>query len=361
MRVVASVGLLMFSAQIASADIAAAPRHWEVDPKPFRKEDGKDNEAHKALSGAACVPDTNRCLVVNDEGRFAQFFEIHGTTIVPKEVIGLLPDWNGKKKKKEKNNELDAEGVAYVESKTDAALGYFYITGSHGLSREGQRQDSRYQVLRFPVSTATGRPTFPFDTEEVAPQIEPATTLGPAIANLLKVGKFTKSKLHENGVTVEGLAILGDEALFGLRAPCIGGQAFVVRAPVEALFSGAPFTAKESPLALGHNAGIRDLAKVDDGVLILSGRSNDKGTKGAFTCDTPDPEADPVAQVWLWSGNHGDAPENLGTLPGVSKSDKAETLLVLGEDTASYRVLVWFDDEPNGKPKEYVIDKQKHR
>lgn len=360
MRVVASIGLLLLSAQISYADIVRTTQKWEVDPKPFRKEDGNKNEAHKSLSGAACVPDTNRCLVVNDEGRFAQFFEIHGTTIVPKEVIGLLPDWNVSKKE-DRKNELDAEGVAYVASKTDAALGYFYITGSHGLSREGVRQPSRYHVLRFPVSTATGRPTFPFDTETVAPQIQPATTLGPAIAALPKVGKFADHKLHKNGVTVEGLAILREDALFGLRAPCIGGQAFVVRAPLEALFSGKPVTATASPLALGHNVGIRDLAKVDDGVLILSGRSNDKDTKGAFNCDTPGPDADPVAQVWLWSGKDGDAPEKLGTLPGVSETDKAETLLVLREDPTSYRVLVWFDGEANGKPKEYVIDKPKHR
>lgn len=357
MRVVASIGLLLLSAQISYADIVRTTQKWEVDPKPFRKEDGNKNEAHKSLSGAACVPDTNRCLVVNDEGRFAQFFEIHGTTIVPKEVIGLLPSRDGDKKMKE----LDAEGVAYVKPATEGAPGYFYITGSHGLSREGKMQPSRYHVLRFPVDPGTGRPTFQFDAETVAPQIQPATTLGDALQHIELVGTYAETDLDRNGLTVEGLAILRDEALFGLRAPCIAGQAFVVRTPLEPLFSHAPVTAKESPLALGHNVGIRDLAKVDDGVLILSGRSNDKDTKGAFNCDTSGPDADPVAQVWLWSGNDGNAPENLGTLPGVSKSDKAETLLVLREDPTSYRVLVWFDGEANGKPKEYVVDKPKHR
>ncbi|MCG5235909.1 DUF3616 domain-containing protein [Xanthobacter oligotrophicus] len=353
MRVVASAGLLLLSAQIASADIVRAPQDWQVQPPPFRTEDGNDNKANAALSGAACVPSTNRCLVVNDEGRFAQFFEIDGTTIVPKEVIGLLPARDDTKKIKE----LDAEGVDYVAPRAAGAPGYFYVTGSHGLSRNGKKQPSRYHVLRFPVDPPTGRPTFPFDAETVAPQIKSATTLGPAIAKLPEIGQFAPKKLDENGVTVEGLAILGDEALFGLRGPCIAGNAFVVRAPVEALFSGAPLTAKASRLALGDNVGIRDLARVQDGVLILSGRSNDARGTAAFNCEQPGPAPIPDAQVWFWSGKDGDPARPLGTLPGVPKSDKAETLLVLGEDATHYRVLVWFDGIADGGATEFSIGK----
>ncbi|ABS68457.1 conserved hypothetical protein [Xanthobacter versatilis] len=358
MRFAASVGLLLFSTQFASADIVSPPQQtWQVKPPPFRQEDGNDNRANEALSGAACVPDTNRCLVVNDEGRFAQFFEIDGTTIVPKEVIGLLPSRDGDKKMKE----LDAEGVAYVAPRAAGAPGYFYITGSHGLSRKGKLQPSRYHVLRFPVDSATGRPTFPFDAETVAPQIESAATLGPAIANLPDIGQFAPKKLDENGVTVEGLAILDDEALFGLRGPCIAGNAFVVRAKVEALFSGKPFTAKASPLALGDNVGIRDLARVKDGVLVLSGRSNDARGTAAYNCEKPGPAPIPDAQVWLWSGKDGDTARPLGTLPGVSNSEKAETLLVLAEDDNHYRVLVWFDGKADGGATEFVIDKPKRQ
>lgn len=355
MRLVASVGLLMLSAQFASADIVRPPQTWQVQPPPFRKEDGNDNTANAALSGAACVPGTNRCLMVNDEGRFAQFFEIDGTTIAPKEVIGLLPSRNGKKEMKE----LDAEGADYVAPRAAGAPGYFYVTGSHGLSRKGKMQPSRYFVLRFPVDPATGRPTFPFDAEAVAPQIEAAATLGPAIAALPEVGPFATRNLDENGVTVEGLAIVGEEALFGLRAPCIAGHAFVVRAPLGPLFSGAPFTATASRLALGDNVGIRDLARVQDGVLILSGRSNDARGTAAFNCEQPGPAPIPDAQVWLWSGKDGDPARPLGALPGVPRTDKAETLLVLGEDATRYRVLVWFDGQPDGGATEFLIGKEK--
>lgn len=355
MRIAASVGLVLLSAQVASADIVRAPQAWRVDPAPFRQADGNKNKANEELSGAACATGTNRCLVVNDEGRFAQFFEINGTTIAPKEVIGLLPPKIGGKTMKE----LDAEAADYVAPRAGAvgASGYFYVTGSHGASRKGKAQPSRSFVLRFPVDPATGHPTFAFDAEDAAPQIERSAALRAALAKLPEVGSFAERRLDENGVTVEGFAVLGQEALFGLRGPCIAGHAFVVRTPLEAVFSGAPVTATTSRLALGDNVGIRDLARVQGGVLILSGRSNDTRGKAAFNCEKPGVAPEPGAQVWFWSGKDGDAARNLGTLPGLPATHKAETLLVLGEDAARYRVLVWFDGVPDGDPTEFFIGK----
>lgn len=353
MRMTASVGLLLLFVQFAWAGIDRAPETWRVTPAPFEQKDGTDDTANENLSGAACVPGTSRCLVVNDEGRFAQFFQIGDHTIIPGEIIGLLPQEIGGKAMKE----LDAEGVAYAEPRAPGAPGHFYITGSHGASRKGKAQPSRYFVLRFPVDPETGRPTFPFDAEGDAPQIARTAALGSAIASLRRVGRFAGRRLDENGVTVEGLAILEDEALFGLRAPCIAGHAFVVRTRVDALFSTGPVTATASRLALGDNTGIRDLARVHDGVLILSGRSNDARGKTAFNCEQPGSAPVPEAQVWFWSGKDGDAARLLGTLPGIPRSHKAETLLVLGEDAARYRVLVWFDGVADGGPTEFLIGK----
>ncbi|MGO4122976.1 hypothetical protein AB4Z01_01190 [Inquilinus sp. YAF38] len=112
-----------------------------------------------------------------------------------------------------------------------------------------------------------------------------------------------------------------------------------------------------SPLALGDNVGIRDLAKVKDGVLILSGRSDDERGDQKFTCEEQRTPPWPLSSVWFWSGKDGEVAKPLGPLPGVAATDSAETLLVLDESTTAYRVLVLFDGVANGKPVEFNIRK----
>ncbi|MFG1246831.1 DUF3616 domain-containing protein [Xanthobacter flavus] len=354
MRIIASLALLLISTGIARAEIVRSPTTWRVDPAPFRT----DKDANTSISGAACATGTSTCLVVNDETRFAQFFTLGTGTISPGAVIGLLP----KKVDGAKMKELDAEGAAYAPPRTPGAPGHFYVTGSHGASRENGVQPSRFFLLRFPVDAATGLPTFAFGAGDPPREIQPTTSLRTALARLPEIGAYAEKPLDENGLTVEGFAILDGEALFGLRAPCIGGRAFVVRAPLDPLFSREPVTARASSLAMGDNTGIRDLAAVKGGVLILTGRSNDARRGKTYSCERPVSETAndamagvPDAKVWLWSGKDADAPLLLGALPGVSTGMKAEGLLVLAEDASGYRILVWFDGLPDGAPLEFSV------
>ena len=354
MRLVASLALLLISTGIARAEIVRSPTNWRVEPAPFRT----DKDANTSISGAACATGTTTCLVVNDETRFAQFFTLGTGTISPGAVIGLL----AKKVDGARMKELDAEGVAYVPPRTPGAPGYFYVTGSHGASRKGDVEPSRFFLVRFPVDAATGLPTFAFGADEPPREIQPTSALRAALNRLPEIGTYAEKPLDENGLTVEGFAIFDGEALFGLRAPCIGGRAFVVRARLDPLFSGAPISARASSLAMGDNTGIRDLAAVQGGVLILTGRSNDARRGKTYSCERPiSGAADdamagvPDAKVWLWSGKDADAPLLLGTLPGVSTEMKAETLLVLEENASGYRILVWFDGLPDGAPMEFTV------
>jgi hypothetical protein len=153
------------------------------------------------------------------------------------------------------------------------------------------------------------------------------------------------------------VAVRGDDLFLGLRAPSVDGNAFVLRFAVADLFKDEVPKATLKRLPLGPGVGVRDLAAVEDGLLILAGRSLDSD---------PDPQAPPGCRsqtsipaqtVWLWSGRDADAPRLLGTLPGVDRSDKAETLLVLEENDSFYRVLVLFDGPDNGAPTEFRIGK----
>jgi hypothetical protein len=58
--------------------------------------------------------------MVNDQKKYAQFFSVDGTTI--------MPDPNGIIRLSDAEGDPDAEGTAYAD-------GYFYVTGSHGRSR----------------------------------------------------------------------------------------------------------------------------------------------------------------------------------------------------------------------------------
>lgn len=354
MRIIASLALLLISTGIARAEIVRSPTTWRVDPAPFRT----DKDANTNISGAACATGTTTCLVVNDETRFAQFFTLGTSTISPGAVIGLLP----KKVDGARMKELDAEGAAYVPPSTPGAPGHFYVTGSHGASRENGVQTSRFFLLRFPVDAATGLPTFAFGPGDPPRDIQHTPALRTALTRLPEIGGYAEKPLDENGLTVEGFAILDGEALFGLRGPCVGSRAFVVRAPLDSLFSGEPFSARASSLAMGDNTGIRDIAAVRGGVLILTGRSNDARRGKTYSCERPVAGAAddtvaglPDAKVWLWSGKDADAPSLLGTLPGVSTGMKAEALLVLAEDASGYRILVWFDGLPDGAPMEFTV------
>lgn len=351
MRILASIALLLVWTSTAGAEIVRSPTVWRI-AAPFDAERG----ANTAISGAACATGTGTCLLVNDETRFAQFFTLGNGSISPGKVVGLLPKQVGGVKMKE----LDAEGAAYVPPSTAGAPGYFYVTGSHGAAREGKVQPSRFFLIRFPVDAATGLPTFAFGRDEPAGEIQRTASLRTALPHLEKIGKSDGQALDENGLTVEGFAVAGGEALFGLRGPCIAGRAFVVRTALDPLFTGAPVTARASSLALGDNTGIRDLAAVQGGVLILTGRSNDARRGKTYSCERPvsavTNEANvPAAKVWFWTGRDGEEAILLGALPDVSREMKAETLLVLAEDTAGYRVLVWFDGPPNGAPMEFTI------
>ncbi len=129
-----------------------------------------------------------------------------------------------------------------------------------------------------------------------------------------------------------------------------GGRAFVVSVPEQAVFGQAAPAAVVSRLALGTDRrgrkhGVRDLAPVAGGFLVLAGPALPEGN-----------EAKGEATVFFWSGPGGRA---IPLRPvGLERQGvKPEALLVLGEDAASYRVLVIHDGVEGGAPTEHRIGK----
>ncbi|MET1413268.1 DUF3616 domain-containing protein [Roseibium sp. HPY-6] len=350
MRLFLVVLLASLMTSPAFADIERLKSKWKVKPD-FEK----SGAARESISGADCAPDGGWCLAANDEKNYAQFFQIGKDRLDPDKngVIRLLP----KKVDGEKMDEIDAEGVVFVPSGDDNAPSYFYVTGSHGLSRGGDLQPSRYWLFRFPVETGTGKPTFTFDDKEVAPEVERTDLLADTIDANPDLTSYFEGKLDQNGVTIEGISEMDGDMLFGLRSPCLANHAFILRVPGSELFKETPPSSTTEKVELGDNVGVRDLTRVKDGLLILAGRSDDRRGVQDFTCGEDRSPPSPPPSLWFWSGKNGDSAEPFGALPGVDVNASAETLLVLEETQTAYRVLVLFDGEKNGAPVEFLVSK----
>ncbi|UPT93612.1 DUF3616 domain-containing protein [Bradyrhizobium barranii subsp. apii] len=129
----------------------------------------------------------------------------------------------------------------------------------------------------------------------------------------------------------------------GFRGPSKGGNAYVLTVDAKAVFTeNMPLKAKliDPPLALGTTTGIRDIAAVSGGLLLLTGPVNEQQIAPAVVFyDTS-------------SGKLGPS----HTLSVADSTAKAETLLVLSDVSGEpWRVLVMFDGPENGAPTQYVV------
>lgn len=317
--------------EAAAPTLAPTSAGWTISPSlPDAKE-------AKNISGAACYQvngERKSCLLAGDEadtGRYARFFSIDGHTIVPGPTITLL----SKKENGKKMKEADVEGVSFDD-------GYYYLIGSHGLSKtQAEFQASRFFVLRFQVDTGTGMPRFPFGAETRPPEVELSDRLRGVIAATPELQQYAEKPLDAHGVNIEGLAVRGNRLFLGFRGPVLNGQALVMSVDVDAAFGNAPAKPHVFPIALGDGVGVRDLAAVEDGFLVLSG-----------------PEADETgdADLFFWDGQ-STAPKRLGRLGGLPDQAKPEAILVLAEDTEAYRLLIMSDGIAGGAPMEYRVEK----
>ncbi|BAU93841.1 hypothetical protein MPPM_5236 [Methylorubrum populi] len=333
----------------------------EPEGKPYTfKEDlrgsGKKEDAAAAydVSGIACIlraSGKRRCLVVNDEGRKAQFLTIDDRSIDPKKTIDLIgkaPDpatrgtvFAGKQcpdKGPAKFKEFDGEGVAYAKP-------YFYAVGSHGCGRRKDTLNTSSMILARIRVDDEGKPDVEDDDRPEA-AVETTYRLGEVLAGADRVGaSFLESLSEANGLNIEGIAVVKDRLYAGLRAPSIAGEAFLVEADLDALFAEGhgPYQGKRRtiPIKVGKDAGIRDLAVLEDGrLLVLTGPAQEQ-PKVAY-------------KLFLFDPARGGDPQLLGELDELDDAERAgkpEAVTAIGPD----RVLVLFDSLRNGGPRAYKL------
>lgn len=313
--------LLVTGEQVPAPIFRAGAWRLEARPEPWTF---AGFEGAKDLSGIAAAPG-GPALVVSDEPHAAQAARIDATsrTVTAGPLVPLLPE----------GAEADLEGVAVSgDGRT------FYATGSHGAGRKtGDVEPSRRFVFRIPSPPAAGGE---FGPAEASAALMDWAARDPVL------GPYTGRPLQRNGFNLEGLAWRDGRLWFGVRAPNLDGDAFVIEAEPAALFAGGAATATLHRVHIGPGLGLRELAAVRDGFLLLAGEACAEASKQIP--DSMAAAADPGFSFFAWRPGAASAVP-IGRLPDAP--GKAEGLLVLRDDLASVDVLVLFDGPSQGAPR----------
>jgi hypothetical protein len=280
----------------ASEEAKPVSGPWEAGEFTFP---AKQKKTRKSLSGIACpsVPGASAksCLVVFDEGTQAHYVTIStgGYTIDNTEVALRASD-----------DELDAEGAT-----TDGE--FYYVTGSHSAKRNScESNPGSRHVIRFAVDPASGKAKYDAERRLVGYRDTGALwrlmAAQPALKDSVGEQKCLGTEpprdapelKGQRGVNIEGIAAGKDGALhFGFRGPALNGSAPVLTVDARALFESDDPKATVTTLEIGTGRGIRDLATVKDGILVLAGPDDDKSNEKVGWI------------VGLWNGVPSDKPK----------------------------------------------------
>jgi hypothetical protein len=260
--------LLLLGSNITAHSAPITPDSIPAVQGRFLGEDGAESAD---LSGIACPLEAasgpKRCLVVDDQTKLIQFSDLDASTFsaseeiilfdkaAPDNVVGAAPSSNNCKKTDD-FKDLDGEGVTFDGPKVA------YVVGSHGCGRNTDKfRASSFLLMKV-------------DLHEATPVVTGTFRLSEIFANSGRLQPNFTKMLSKNGLNIEGIAAVGGLLYFGLRAPIIDDSATLVAVSADDLFQITLNALKyrEIPVYLGPNTGIRDLAPLADGrLLILAG------------------------------------------------------------------------------------------
>jgi hypothetical protein len=317
-------------------------------------ESDKDNKP-RGISGMGCLGrpgDASReCLVINDEETSGEVAVLTkgGLTPTGKLVLftskkGPATDVRGTEQPAAcgdtgKFGELDGEGVAVTKD-------YAYVIGSHSCTGGGKYKASSYLLVRFKPASAN---TFVGTT----PPVVERTWRGADMLLLSDDVGSAYGKPKGLGTNIEGLAVIGDTLYAGLRAPVTDGTAYIVSARVDDLFAPGherlkSVAQKPIKLSLGANIGIRDLAALDNGgLLILSGPAgSNRGEYKIWHLPAPLNSSQPALLTGVTTTAEPKDP---------AEEPKAESITVIDQAADKVTVVVNYDNIGEGAPATYEI------
>jgi Protein of unknown function (DUF3616) len=326
-----------------------------VDPHYTAPALDKDGKA-RGISGMTCLGKTGdakrECFVINDEETFGEVAILTDDGLKPTGKVlqftrkgergeGVLGTARDPKCGDEgKFGELDGEGVAQTAD-------YIYVVSSHSCSGAGKYKPSSYLLVRFKPANSN---SFIGDTP---PAVERSWRVADAL--LASEVKSAYGDKKGKGTNIEGIAIAGERVYFGLRTPVTAGTAYIVSAPANDLF--APGTealksgvVKTRSLSLGEKTGIRDLAALENGgLLILSGPSVDQRDIGykIWHLAPPISTSEPVELVTI---------ETKAKAKDKDEIPKAEAITIIEQAGDKVVLIVNYDNVDEGAPSRHEIN-----
>jgi hypothetical protein len=250
---------------------------------------------------------------------------------------------------KDSGKEMDIEGIAVENSQ-------IFVIGSHSRKRKRQKKEASYKKNR---SAFTGKGNkhevsrerlYRLDVDSsMKVRKKDSISLGELIRQHEVLAAFAKIPSKENGIDIEGIAIHSGLVYVGFRGPVFRDN----YVPIMRFDFDDPEDTIELLFVNLGGRGIRDMARVAGGFLILAG-----------------PVGDAIVsyQLFHWNGKdlvQGDnqKPGDEGKITylgeiGTPEGGKAEGLLVLNEtDQSNYELIVIYDGVPNGMPMRYRVSK----
>jgi hypothetical protein len=241
------------------------------------------------------------------------------------------------------DTEVDVEALA-------SSGGVVYGVGSHSPTRQRSDDGGRSYAANRDRLTGRVQPNperdvlfrFRFDAETGTASPRETVSVLAVIRAHAVLQPFVGLAGKENGIDIEGLTTIGDALLVGFRGPVLR-HGF---APVLRMRFDAPDTGYLLFVPL-DGRGVRDLATVADGILVLAGPTGD---------------SDQSHRLYRWngldcvpgSGGAGGRLDYLGDVP-AAPGGKAEAMAVLDESADTYVVLFFYDSRPNGEPRRFIV------
>ncbi len=337
-------------------------KRWSLDDDFFERTGKIDFN----LSGGACI-DEHFCVVIGDRNHYATRFSLalpntispHNDTIENKEKILLSAT----------EEKLDIEAVAYEKD-------YFLFVGSHSVSREnGCRREQRHGVYLLPKPNLVNN-AFNFSEGALPVGIKKAS-LDYILSQNKIFSPFYDMLLQRGGVNIEGAALDGDTVLFGIRAPSGVRKIRLLKLRKSDFFEGKEPEPDILEIDVDREGiGIRDMVKVKNGFLFLTGDSHAEAPPDLMVeCDHKDvlksdnpkrtvgngKNVGNPFELYFWNGKNSKAQligTILGTFPNIEDIVKAEGLVVLPRPWSSEEaisILIFFDGINNGAPTSFEI------
>jgi hypothetical protein len=252
--------------------------------------------------------------------------------------------------------EMDLEGIA-VDGQT------VFVLGSHSSRRKKVDAQKAYAKNRTAfMSPPEAQPArdvllrFDLDAAGKAGPIE-RTSLRGFLNATEPFKSFRAMASKENGIDAEGLAVSDHKLYVGFRGPVLRGNF----TPILRCQFGSPIGAPEVLFVNLGGRGVRDLARVEGGLLVLAGPVGD----GPGSC-----------RLYLWDGRDGvpgtGAPTSaadpglrlIGDLP-ISPSDagnheipaKPEGVALIKETSHHWEILIVFDGLKDGHATRFRVEK----